>query len=338
MRTKNLRSVLVATAFLFIPALCPAADITVHDVSPGSKKIYLEPERSALERGKFKVLTAVTAGYDDNTHLDSKRDSDVYMQEFIRAGWVSDSAQKTVATVEGEIMNLTYAGQSDLDLVRGGVRAGIDHSLSEHLSVYFGYNLDIVDYVNSGNGDYYDNALSAKLTQRFDNKVFHSFLYSPSYRAYNDRYIRSDTGIENREKMRNDVRNTLEYELGKFFAKDLVKFNLQYFNNNSNDPYLHYYDYDSYRVGASLTHLFDDKISGYLSAWNQYRFYRGRTLINDAGSHQHETTFLLTSSLFYTVNRSLAFGLSYTYRQNYSNEPVDRYSGSLTSVSAYYKF
>jgi hypothetical protein len=334
----TMRIAILAVVVLSLPVLCSAADLTVNDVTPSSKKIYLEPERSALEKGRFKVLTAVTAGYDDNAHLDSKRDSDSYMQEFVRASWTSDTTEKTFGTVEAEIMNLMYAGQSDLDLFRTGFRAGVDHSLSKNLSVYLGYNLDSIDYINNGQNDYYENALSTKLTQRFDNKIFHSFLYSPAYRNYNKRYIRLVSGASNFEKDRADLRNTLEYEVGKFFTKDLVKLNFQYFNNNSNDPYLNYYDYDSYRVGASLTHLFSEKISGFLSAWNQYRFYRSRSLINDAGRHQRETTFLMTSSLFYTVNKSLAFGLSYTYRQNYSNEPVDRYSGSLTSASVYYKF
>lgn len=338
MGTKNSRILILAVAFLLMPVVCRAADVSEEDVTPRNKKIYLEPEKSALERGKFKFLTALTAGYDNNTHLDTRRDADPYTQEFVRGSWTSDSSQKTVATLEAEVMNLMYAGESSLDLFRGGVRAGADHSLNKQWSVSFGYNLDLVDYINTGSDDYYENALSAKLSQKFSNKMFQSLMYSPSYRNYDDRYIHTNAGVTSDDKKRVDLRHTMEYEIGKFFTKNMVKLNFQYFNNNCNDTYLNYYDYDSYRVGGSLTRLFNDKVSGYLGMWNQYRFFRTRSLINDAGSKERDTTFLLTSSLFYTMNKSLAFGLSYTYRQNYSNEPTERYSGSLISVSTYYKF
>jgi len=329
---------MLALAVLFTPLVCRGADVGEADVGPRNKKIYLEPEKSALERGKFKFLTAVTAGYDNNTFLNTRRDGDPYMQEFVRGAWTSDTSKKTVTNLEAEFMNLMYAGESALDLVRGGLRAGVDRSLSKQMSVSFGYNLDIVEYINAGEDDYYENSLSSKLSQKFGKKMFQSFMYSPSYRNYTRRYTNTVEGAAGSEKKRADLRHTLEYEIGKYFTKDMVKLNLQYFNNNSNDPYLNYYDYDSYRIGGSLTHLFNDKVSGYLGLWNQYRFFRTRTLISDAGSKEEDTTFLLTSSIFYTVNKSLAFGLSYTYRQNYSNEPIERYSGSLISASTYYKF
>jgi hypothetical protein len=338
MRSKNPSKTILALVFLLIPVVCRAADISEEDVSPGNKKIYLEPEKSAMERGKFKFLTALTAGFDNNTHLDSRRDSDPYSQEFIRGSWSSDSSQKTVTTLEAEIMNLMYAGESSLDLVRGGFRATVDRSLNKEFTLSFGYNLDIIDYINTGVDDYYENALSAKLSQKFSHKMFQSLAYSPSYRNYNKRNIRNTVGENSNDKKRADLRNTLEYEIGKFFTKNMVKLNFQYYNNNSNDPYLNYYDYNSYRIGGSITRLFSEKISGYLGMWNQYRFFRTRSLIEDAGSKERDTTFLLTSSVFYTMNKSLAFGLSYSYRQNYSNEPIERYSGSLVSVSTYYKF
>jgi hypothetical protein len=338
MLSKNSSKLMLALAVLLIPVVCRAADVSEEDVTPRNKKIYLEPEKSALERGKLKFLTALTIGLDNNTHLDSQRDSDPYSQEFVRGSWTSDSSQKTVTTLEAEVMNLMYAGESSLDLFRGGVRAGVDHSLNKEWTVSFGYNLDLVDYINTGSDDYYENALSAKLSQKFSNKMFQSLMYSPSYRNYDNRYIRTVVGVVSPDKERADVRNTLEYEVGKFFTKNMVKLNFQFYNNNSNDPFLNYYDYDSYRIGGSLTRLFNDKVSGYLGMWNQYRFFRTRTLISDAGCKERDTTFLLTSSVFYTMNKSLAFGLSYSYRQNYSNEPIERYSGSLVSVSTYYKF
>jgi hypothetical protein len=326
-----------ALTMISLPIFCFATDVLEEEVTPRIRKIYLEPERSIWEKGEIKFLLAVSGGYDNNTHLDSQRDADVYMQTFLKSTYASPVSKKTDLVMDYTIMSLLYADESNLDLITNYIHAGLDHKLNEKFIFSTGYGLDIIENINSGLDDYTENAIDAKLKQKLANKMYQSLGYILAYRMYSRRYTRLATAEETTKK-RNDLRNTLEYEIGKFLSKDLIKLTVQYYNNNSNDPYLHYYDYDSWRIGASLTHIFDDKVSGYLSVSRQYRDYRNRTLIYDPGIKENDTTYLLTSALYYNVNKSLALGLSYTYRKNSSNEPIERYSGSLISVSTYYRF
>ena len=134
------------------------------------------------------------------------------------------------------------------------------------------------------------------------------------------------------------MRNTLSYEIGKYYAKDLLKFGLEYLNNNANEKYLNYYDYDALKYGMSVTHLFTERITGFMSVSRQDRVFRSRTLLSDARVKEKDRQYSVTTALYYTLNKSLTFGLNYSYRQNYSNVATERYSGSLISVSTYYKF
>jgi len=326
--------VLAATA----PGVCRAADTTQEEVTPGAKKIYLEPQLSALGKGKFNYLVAATVGYDNNANLNSDREGDAFAQTFFKGNWATSLSKKTSAGVDYEFMYLKYADEKQLDLVRNSFHGGVDHRLSKTLVAAVGYTLDVVEYTNNGTDDYVENSLGFKLRQSMGEKMFHSLFYYPSYRMYGKRYIRSQQGVDNPEKKRNDLRNTVEYEIGRYFSKDYVKLSFQYYNNNSNEAYLKYYDFDSSKLGASFTHLFNKKFSGYLSASAQLRDYRSRTLVNEPGSKEEDKTYLYTAALFYTLNKSLTVGLSYSYRENDSNEPLERYSGSLVSLSTYSRF
>ncbi len=338
MRNKRLLVWSIFLAIILIPVLSFATDITEEDTTPRSKRIYLQPEKSVLERGKFKFIASLSEGYDNNTHLDSRRIGDSYTQAFFRSSFSTDFSKKTKGGIDYELMSLMYAGESSLDLVRNGLTASIDHSLTKNLIVTAGYNFDWINYTNTGDDDYLENALGVRIKQILPYKLYHSLGYALSYRNFLERKIRiTDNGLPS-DKRRNDLRDTVNYEVGKYFTKDLLKASFQYFYNTSSDRYLKYYDYDSFRFGASLTHLFTDKITGYFSFNQQYRGYRSRTLILDPASLEHERTYLYTTALYYNMTKAFSLAMNYTYRQNYSNEPLDNYSGSLISASAYYQF
>ena len=337
MRTKNAFMVLAAAAVLLIPGLSRGSDTVDQDVSPRVKKIYLEPQQTLFDKGDFKSLVAVTVGFDDNAHLDSQRTADAYTQQYFKTTFSSPMSKQTIWSLDYEIMNLAYFDESDLDVISTAAHTGWEHKIDKDVSVSGGYQINVVEYINTGEDDFFEQAIDLGWKQNLPNKMFHSIGYDGSYRNYSRRFNDGPAGVSGGKK-RDDIRNTFNYEIGRFLAKDMIKFNVEYYNNNSDEKYLNYYDYDSFKLGASLTHLFTEKFFGYMSFAKQFRDYRSRTLSADASSLEEDRTYLIAAALFYTVNKSLSFGLNYSYRQNKSNEPSERYSGSLVSLSTYYRF
>jgi hypothetical protein len=337
MRTKNTWVALAAVAFLAIPAVSFASDVIDQDVSPRVKKIYLEPEQTLWDKGDWKSLAAVSLGYDNNAFLDSRRVGGAYTQEYFSTSFASPLSDRTEYFFDYEVMNLSYFDIGRLNLISNGIFTGLEHRFDKNISLTGGYGINVIEYFNTGTDDYVEQLINLKLKQTLPQKMFHSLRYDGSYRNYAKRFNRGSNGAMSTKK-RDDVRDTFTYEVGKYFSKDMCKLEFEYYNNNSDEKYLNYYDYNSYRFGASLTHLFTEKLFGYLSASRQLRDYCSRTLINNAGSKQEDKTYIYTAAMFYSVNKSLSFGLNYTYRQNASNEPVERYSGSLMSISTYYRF
>lgn len=331
---------LVILGVLCLPLFCFASDrITAAEVTPRIKKITLDEnvDKTFFEKGKTKNLLAVSAGYDSNTHLDSRRIGDAFVQTFFKTTFTSPLNKTLSAILEYEIMNLLYTGESKLDLLNNGLHAGLEKKINKNLTLSTGYYLDWTNYINTGEDDFVSDRLDFKIKQDLPFKAYHSFRYELSYQNYSQRHTRS-AAVTYSDKKRSDFRDTLEYEVGKYLPKDLYKLGFQYYYNDSNETYLKYYDYDSYKISASLTHLFNDKVFGYASFGRQFRDYRTRPLSLDSQFKEWDRTYLMTSSLYYNWSKSLTIGLSYTYRENWSNEPVENYSGSLISLASYYRF
>jgi hypothetical protein len=322
-----------------LPIVCVASDVQEQDMPRRTKikKIYLEPEKSFFEKGKVNSIVSLTQGFDNNAHLDPSRKGDSFSQVFYKTTFTSPLNEKVLSIFDFTAMSLVYYDESDLDLGVVGVHAGLENSLTKDVTFSTGYYIDMLNYMHTGEDDYFENRGEMKIKQNLPHKMFHSLLYVLAFKSYMQQHTRT-SAILTSDKKRDDLRNTTEYEIGKYFTKDMLKMIIQYYSNSSSEKYLDYYDYDSFKVGASLTHLFTDKIFGYCSLSRQYRGFRKRTLSQDSNALEHDRTYLGSAALFYALNKSLSFGVNYTYRQNESNEPSSNYSGSLISLGTYYKF
>ncbi len=331
--------VFLACAVMVMPVVCTAAEVSEEDVTPRTRKIYLDPEteKSFFEKGRIKNLVGVSVGYDDNTHLNSRRDGDAFTQTYFKTTFSAPVNTKVKGILSYDLMGLFYGGESSLNLVNNGFSAGIEDVINEQFTLTADYGFDWLEYLNSGSDDFLDNKLATRLKHKLPANFVHSLGHEFLWRAYGDRHTRTTATIYS-DKKRSDIRNSVEYEIGKYFPKDLFKLGFEYYFNDSNEMYLNYYDYESYKAGASYTHLFNEKIFGYFSFSRQFRDFRSRTLSLDSNFKEWDRTYVAGSSLYYNINKSFTAGLSYMYRENGSNEPLENYSGSVISLSGFYKF
>jgi len=305
--------------------------------------------QSFLERGTVKNFLSISQGYDNNVYLNSAREHDPFTQITYKTTFTSPLCDTMDAILGYEVMSLLYPQEHDVDMIKNGVRIGLDTKLSDAVKLSTSYYFDYIDYPNTGSDDFLDHRMDFVVKQNLPYKMYHSLGYEFMYKDYQERQTRVERvvdffgfplnlGVINTGKNRSDIRNSIEYEIGKYFPKDLIKASYQYYYNDSNERYLNFYDHDSYRGSISLTHIFTDKLFLYVSFSDQYRFFRSRMLTTNEGSHERDRTYIASSALFYNLNESLSVGLNYSYRKNDSNEPIEKYTGSLVSLGAYYKF
>lgn len=330
--------ILLVIGILFFPSFCfsQSAD---EEVPPRySDSSFPDSMKSFFRKGKVKYRFSFLGGYDTNVYLDEdNRNGASFTQISFQSILTSPLGEQTDGVLSYDLMSLIYPDEHKLNLIDNGLGLGLKHSLGADLKFSANYHFGMTDYVNTGGDDFLDQRIEFKLKQNLPENFYHSLGYKFMFKDYSERKIRTTAGIS-AEKGREDIRNTVEYELGKYFSKDLVKLKCQFYENNSNESYLDYYDYFSYRTKVSLTHLFNDDLFGYCSFSRQMRDYRKRTLSGDSNSKTWDRTYVITSALYYNLKEDVSLGLSYTYRQNWSNEASQRYSGSTISTGIYYTF
>lgn len=302
------------------------------------EKAYKKVE--AIKEGrryKTKLLLSAAQGYDNNVFLDSRRVHDTFSEGILDAS-VAYSLSGRWDFIGGvSVHDITYWKATDANLIDTELKLGFEGKLPWNITVTPYNSIELLEYQANDDGEYVGDRAGLVLKQKLPNNFFHSFAYEFFYKNYSDRKALQGNGLPSDED-REDHRNTVYYDLGVYLKKSMFKVFGEYYINKSNDHYLDYYDYDSVKLGSSMIYLFTDKMSAYLSYYRQFRDYSHRTIPDDSTVGEKDRTWVANASLFYDIHKNATLGFSYTYRQNLSNNPIQKYSGSVTSLGLYCRF
>ena len=338
--------------FLFVLALflisvssapVSAADIneeqtTEKYLGKSEEKAYKQVEVVKKEQKyKTKLLFAAMQGYDNNVFLDPRRVHDTFSEAIVDASVVYPLSGRWDVAGGISAHNITYWKATDANLTDVDLKFGFEGKLPAGMTLKVYNDVELVEYQANADGNYLGDKVGLVLKQKLPNNFFHSFSYEYFYKHYCDRRALDGTGAISSDK-RQDDRNTVYYDLGVYLKKTMFKVFGEYYANKSNVNYLDYYDYESLRLGSSMIYLLTDKMSTSLSYYRQFRNYEDRTIPGDNTRGEKDRTWVTTASLYYDIYKNATLGLSYSYRQNLSNNPTQKYSGSITSLGLYCRF
>lgn len=337
---------------LFVPVLflillssviANAADIneeqtTEKYLGKPQEKVYKKAEVVKQgQRYKTKLLVAAIQGYDNNVFLDSRRKHDTFSEGILDAGVIYPLNGRWDVIGGISAHDITYWEATDANLIDTDLKFGFEGKLLSGMTITAYNDIEMVEYQANDDGEYVGDKAGIILKQKLPNNFFNSFGYEFFYKNYSDRKARNGWGgLSGKDRV--DYRNTVDYELGRYFKKSMFKVFSEYYFNNSNDIYLDYYDYDSIRLGSSMIYLIADKMTTYFSYYRQFKDYSDRTIPGDTTTGEKDRTWVAAASVFYNISKSTTLGLNYSYRQNLSNNPIQKYSGSITSVGLYCRF
>jgi len=289
------------------------------------------------QRYKTKLLVAAIQGYDNNVFLDSRREHDTFSEGILDASvtYPLNGRWDFIGGVSAH--DITYWKATDANLIDTDLKLAFEGKLLSGMTLTAYNDIELVEYQANDDGEYLGDKAGLVLKQKLPKNFFHSFRYEFFYKNYSDRKARNGWGGLS-GKDRQDDRNTVYYDLGVYLKKSMFKVFGEYYLNRSNDIYLDYYDYDSVRLGSSVIYLLTDKMSTSLSYYRQFRNYSDRTIPEDNTVGEKDRTWVTTASLYYDIYKNTTLGLNYSYRQNLSNNPVQKYSGSIASLGLYCRF
>lgn len=333
----------ILTLFLISPYSVNAADIneeqtTEKYLGKSGEKAYKKVEAvKEGQRYKTKILVAAIQGYDNNVFLDPRREHDTFTEAILDASVIYPLNGRWDFSGGVSAHDITYWKATDANLIDTDLKFAFEGKLFSGLTLTAYNDVELVEYQANDDGEYVGDKAGLVLKQKLPNNFFHSLRYEFFYKNYSDRKALDGSGDPS-DHDRQDDRNTVYYDLGVYMKKSMVKVFGEYYLNDSNYNYLDYYDYDSVRLGSSMIYLLTDKMSTALSYYRQFRSYFERTIPNDDTVGEKDRTWVATASLYYDIYKNTTLGLNYSYRQNHSNNPVQKYSGSIISGGLYCRF
>ena len=346
-----MKSILLFFILFFVSTSLFAEDVEVPaDYKTGERLSFLdsvrsvekltEPIKQHLKDNNIDLdfFAGVIQGFDNNVNLDPERRKDGFLETSLNTEAAYNYTDDIRLEVENYTTDILYYNVNDANLLDFYNRAGLELDLFDDAVVISAdYALDYVWFPCDKDGTYYGNYAMVAVKHNISADLYHEVGYKFLYKSYTHDKTLGSNGTRT-DDYRSDFRNSMDYEAGLYIAdKVMISTNVQFYRNNSNYQYFDYYDYWSFRIRPSLTVNVTDKL--YLTGNFSYqrRNYDDR-LSSENSEHVHDNTYSFNLSALYELTKSFTLTTGLSYRENVSNEPLQKYSGTIITAGLYYSF
>ena len=302
--------------------------------------IFTDPIKEQLRENNIDLefFAGVLQGYDNNVNLDPDRKKDGFLEGSFNTEATYNYTDDIRLTVENYTTYLWYYTVNTANLFDIYNEAGLEMDIfDDEATLGIDYAFDLVVFPNDKNGTYVGNNFRSYIKHNITPRLYQKLSYKLSAKSFSH-----DTTLNGRKEKtddpRDDLRNGGEYEIGWHANQRLtLKFKCELFRNDSNYTYFDYYDYWSWKIRPSAILMITDKLYTSASFTFQKREYYGR-LSTKTQAHVYDDTYSGNLSVMYDLTKSFTAAVSYSYRENGSNEPLQNYSGSVATAGLYYSF
>jgi len=286
---------------------------------------------------RLSFISGLFTGYDSNVNLSPESEGDMF-EEFlfslnVRKPWIGES--KLTFDYDMDVVN--YNDITDGTSILNHVRLGAHKKLFS-FNAGAGYDLGIVNYPYNDDGNYLFHKGFFYLGNYLLKNLYHKLLFEAGLKDYRDKKALSDTIDTYQGDEREDKRQSVEYSILTYLKKSLLlKLKAKFSVNNSNARYLDFYDYNSYQISPRL----DYKLRKDLEVFSRFTYLRKDYKSRDVTSEnykQEDDIYAATAGMRYRLNKNNAVSLFYTYRNNSSNDSLEKYTENVVTMGWQFKF
>jgi len=297
-----------------------------------------EKEKKEGNKITFLGYTDLQQGFDNNVNLDSKRKRDFYFQNISNLEVKYEPTDKLDLKTGADIFNISYYNVNTNNILDVSPYVGFDIEfvpkkvkLKNHIA------FDYFSYPNKKESSYSAVIYSTSLRQFVLKRLYHEIGYKHFYRWYPDKKISLDSAARG-EYDKADERWRTHYTLGFFGKRFMVKFKNEIYKNDSNNEYQEYYDYWVYRAKPSVLYFITNDLYINLGYSYKYTLYEDRRATDDVNKVARDHTHSMSTALYYDLTKNVTCSITYSYAENLSNDPFQRYSGGTVTGGLSYNF
>ncbi len=301
-----------------------------------------QPQRQMLRKAKpykFSSSASVFGGYDTNVKLVPQGKGSAF-QEFLYSLYFDKPLSGGFRLkLYYDLDYLNYSEITDSSNLMNHLRLDLSKKLDRKFSVGTGYDFSDFYYPKNEDGDFLFHKGFVYLRHDISRSLFHRVLFEYGYKAHVHKKALADSITELSDKESSDRRQVVEYTVGWLASRDLyLNLRTRFSINNANARYMDFYDYNSYEISPALNYRLCPK--AILSAYFSYlrREYKSRLLSTGGQKTQKDNVWAPNVGIRYNINKQVSTSLFYTYRNNCTNEPLEKYKESVFTWGLEYSF
>jgi hypothetical protein len=279
-------------------------------------------------------------GYDSNVSLSPEGKGSVF-QEFLYAlKYDTPLAGGCRLFVNYDLDFLNYSETAHFSNLMNHLRLDLNKKLSKLFSSGIGYDFSYFYYPNNADDDYMFHKGFVYLRNNLSDKTYHQLTLEYGYKRHTSRKALANSLTALQDKELTETRQSVAYTIGtKVSSKLNVSFKIKFSENDSNARYLDYYDYKSYEGGPSVQYTLSKRIDMIASFIYLRRNYNSRTLsISGSTEKEKDNVYYVNAGCRYKVNGDNSATIFYTYRDNDTNEPLEKYNENVVTVGWEHRF
>ena len=284
------------------------------------------------------VSMASNFGYDRNVTFDSRRLGDTFHQETAAATYTENHGKLAGFIPEGKygvagsVDQFDYSKRNESDYRNFKVNPFFTTNLTQADQFRTEYTMRNVRYLKSDQINYFSHEIKNSLTDSRFAHWLHTVYVSIDFRDYTDRFSLDAAGAASTEK-RADVINEYGYTIIYYPSEKLV-FGATgaYKGDDSSDNFKNYSDYDGYKTIGFIYAVLNDRTSWVGAAgWDQ-RWFKAKTLSIDPAKNESDGFLYFATYLYYNLTPKTQFVVSYLWDQDFSNDPLLQFNGSMVTA------
>ena len=298
------------------------------------------PIKNTLKENNIDLnfFAGVLQGFDNNVNLDPSRKKDGFLETSLNTEVAYNYTDDIRLRIENYTTDIIYYNVNNANMLDIYNEIGYQVDILDDMFTFdVGYVLEYVYFPCDEDGTYFGNEAGASIRHNIFEDLYQEVGYKFSNKLFSNDTIRNASGDMDSE-LRRDFRNGAGYEIGyHVMDRAIIRTTIDVYENEGNYEYFDYYDYWSFKVRPSFIVSLTKKLYASGSFTYEQKRYKGR-LSTENDEHVYDNTYSFNVSGMYNLSESFIVAVNFGYRENESNEPLQKYSGSIVTAGAYYSF
>ena len=288
--------------------------------------------RRHARRWALTTNTTISTTIETNPNLDSSRKGDGFFEEdediTFHWHWFTGMAQD----VGYRVTNVNYMELTDNNYSDNTGYTTVRYTPVKWLRATAGYEFTGLNYYRNSGSTLLSQRIYAQLRHTLPKNLYYQVGWSHIDRYYLNKEARNGDGNDT-DNNRRDTRHTMHVETGAVLWGTLLKVRHEAAFHFSNDAFQDFYNYQSYKVRATVAREFLEKWQASGTFSFERKNYTERLVSTSVIKAEYDNSYSYGVNLTYALSPNVSLVYDYSRKKLDSNTPSSEYTDTTNQFS-----